>query len=75
MTTYSHTVTFSDNELIAIQNMLNEQIKLFKETHGDKLPVPYWWEDILDKLNNANRELQSWASEDKNGNSIINIKE
>ena len=73
MTFYSHTVTFSDNEIIAIENMFNEQIKIFKKKHGDSLPIPYWWIDILDKLNNAHRELRSWTSEDEDGIHTINI--
>ena len=54
--------------------MLNEQIKIFKEKHGDNLAVPYWWLDILDKLKNAKTELRSWTSYDENGKPIINIK-
>jgi hypothetical protein len=73
MTTYSHTVTFTDNELISIENMLNEKIEVFKKEHGESLPVPYWWFDILNKLKNAKTELTSWTSHDENGTPIINI--
>ena len=56
MTTYSYTVTFNDIQVIDLTNMINEKIKTFEEKHGDSLPVPYWWIDILDKLNNAHTE-------------------
>lgn len=74
MTSYSHTVTFSDIQVIDLSNMINEKIKEFEEKHGDSLPVPYWWIDILDKLNNAHRELRSWTSEDEDGIPTIIIK-
>ena len=74
MTQYAHTVTFIDNEVIAIENMINEKIKAFEEKHGDSLPVPYWWIDILDKLGNAHTELRSHTSFDEDGKPTIIIK-
>ena len=74
MTSYSHTVILSDIEVISLGNIINEQINTFKETHGDNLPVPYWWIDILDKLKNAHTELRSHTSFDEDGKPTINIK-
>ena len=67
MTTYSYTVTFNDIQVIDLTNMINEKIKGFEEKHGDSLPVPYWWIDILDKLNNAHTELRSYTDFDEDG--------
>ena len=58
MTTYSHTVTFTDNEVISIENILNEKIEIFKKENPNT-PVPYWWLNILDKLKNAQTEMTS----------------
>ena len=74
MTTYSHTVTFTDVEIIDIENIYKEKIETFKKENGDSPPVPYWWFDILDKLKNANTELASWASYDAEGKPTIKIK-
>ena len=74
MTTYSYTVTFNDIQVIDLTNMINEKIKAFEEKHGDSLAVPYWWIDILDKLNNAQTELRSHTSFDEDGIPTIIIK-
>ena len=74
MTTYSYTVTFNDIQVIDLTNMINEKIKAFEEKNGDSLPVPYWWIEILDKLNNAHTELRSHTSFDEDGIPTIIIK-
>jgi hypothetical protein len=74
MTSYSYTVTFSDIQVIDLTNMINEKIKAFEEKHGDSLPVPYWWIDILDKLGNARTGLRSHTSFDEDGKPTIIIK-
>ena len=74
MTSYSHTVTFSDIEIISLGNIIDDQIKTFKEVNGESLPVPYWWIDILDKLKNAQIELASYTSYEADGKPTIHIK-
>lgn len=60
MTIYNHTMTLMDNERIALEHLINDAIKKFKEDHQDgSLPVPWVWESILDKLKNAEMSLLS----------------
>jgi len=73
MTLYAHNVTFIDNEVIAIENMINDKIREHKQSFGDNLPVPFYWLSILDKLKNAKTELASWTSYDEDGKPTINI--
>ena len=74
MTSHSHAVIFSDIEIISLENIINEQIKIFKDAHGDSLSVPYRWSDILNKLKNSQTELATWTSFDLDGKPTINIK-
>jgi hypothetical protein len=60
MTKYNHTITLQDVERIALEHLINDAIKKFKEDHQDgSLPVPWVWESILDKLKNAEMSLLS----------------
>ena len=73
MTLYAHTVTFIDNEVIAIENMINDKIKEHKESYGESPLVSFCWLSILDKLKNAKTELASWTNYDEDGKPTINI--
>jgi hypothetical protein len=75
MTIYNHKITMPDVEIIALEHLINDAIDKFKADHvDDRLPVPWVWESILDKLKNAEMSLLSSNNFAEGGNSIfINV--
>lgn len=72
MTSYSHTVTFSDIERISIENMVKQAIEEFKTEHPDgSPPVPWWLESILEKFKHADMNLFSTNNFSEGGNDIF----
>lgn len=63
MTTYSHTVAFTDNERIWLEHLIKDAIKAFKLKHPDDANrIPDHFLSSLDKLQNAEMKLTSWSS-------------
>lgn len=62
MTTYSHTVVLTDNELLMIENLIKGAIKGIEESNGEECSIPNHYLSVLDKLQNAEQELRSWSS-------------
>lgn len=75
MTIYNHTVTLPDVEIIALEHLIKDAIKKYKEEHPDgSPPVPWVWESILEKLKNAEMSLLSSNNFAEGGNIIfINV--
>lgn len=75
MTIYNHTVTLPDVEIIALEYLIKDAIKKYKEEHPDgSPPVPWVWESILEKLRNADMTLLSSNNFGQGGNTIfINV--
>lgn len=75
MTIYNHTVTLPDVEIIALEHLIKDAIKKYKEEHPDgSPPVPWVWESILEKLRNADMTLLSSNNFGQGGNTIfINV--
>lgn len=72
MTIYNHTMSLQDVERIALENLMNDAIKKFKEEHPDgSPPIPWVWESILDKLKNAHMTLLSTNNFGQGGNTIF----
>ena len=62
MTTYSHTVVLTDNELLLIENLIKAAIKRIEESNSEECAIPNHYLSALDKLQNAEHELRSWSS-------------
>ncbi len=62
MTTYSHTVVLTDNELLMIENLIKGAIKRIEESNGEEGSIPNHYLSALNKLQNAEHELRSWSS-------------
>lgn len=62
MTTYSHTVVLTDNEVLMIENLIKGAIKRIEESNGEKGSIPNHYLSALDKLQNAEHELRSCSS-------------
>jgi hypothetical protein len=62
MTTYSHTVVLTDNELLLIENLIKGAIKRIEESNSEEYAIPNHYLSALDKLHNAEHELRSWSS-------------
>lgn len=72
MTSYSHSVSFQDIERIEIERLIQDAIKKFKLKHPDgSPPVPWVWESILDKLEQADMRLFSSSNVSDGGNEIF----
>ena len=62
LTTYSHTVVLTDNELLLIENLIKASIKGIEESNGEECAIPNHYLSALDKLQNAEHQLRSWSS-------------
>lgn len=62
MTTYSHTVVLTDNELLMLENLIKAAIKRIEESNREEYAIPNHYLSALDKLQNAEHELRSWSS-------------
>jgi hypothetical protein len=62
LTTYSHTVVLTDNELLLIENLIKVEINRIEESNGEECAIPNHYLSALDKLQNAEHELRSWSS-------------
>lgn len=72
MTSYSHSVSFQDIERIEIERLIKDAIEKFKLDHPDgSPPVPWVWESILEKLEQADMRLFSSSNVSDGGNEIF----
>jgi hypothetical protein len=62
LTTFSHTVVLTDNELLLIESLIKSAIKRIEESNVEECSIPNHYLSALDKLQNAEHELRSWSS-------------